>query len=175
MQPLLFFLPVFFMYYLTTRLNRKRFRGLLVAVLTPAFLAMLLFAGGVLMASMADRVTRLSPPYKSLAARIEENGFTSGTIITNDHRIGGNFRLHFRGSPVLVSGMMDLPLDSTRNVMIIWNADKSDDLPEDLAAYAERRIGVELDKSEAHYVEEPLMYWEGKTMRLGYYIVKSKE
>lgn len=171
MQPLLFFLPIFFMYYLATRLNRKRFRGLLAVTLTPALFAMALFSGGVLLASKADRATRLSPPYRTLAEGIQEEGFTDGTIITNDHRIGGNFRLHFKGSTVLVSGMMDLPFDSTRSGLIIWNANKSNDLPENLAAYAEERIGVELDMLDTHYVEEPLMYWEGKTMELGYIII----
>ena len=170
LQPLLFFLPVYFVYYLSSRIDRKRFKGLLAATVTPALLAMLAFSGSVLLASKTGRATRLSPPYRSMAAHILHDGFEGGTIITDDHRIGGNFRLFFKGSSVLVPGMMEVPVTATDPVLLLWNAERSEAPPEHLMAWAEELLETRLDASGARYVEKPMLYWEGKTMRLGYYI-----
>jgi hypothetical protein len=171
MQPLLFFLPVFFMHYLASRLNKKRFKALIGATLLPAALAMLLFPGSVLLASKADRVTRLSPPYRAMAARIEDEGFSKGIIITNDHRIGGNFRLHFRQSPVLVTRMLKSPFDADDPALIVWNADRNDLPPEELSDLAQQLLKVPLDKSMIRYVEEPMLYWKERKMKLGYVVI----
>ena len=172
LQPLLFFLPVYFVYYLSPRIDRKRFKGLLAATVIPALLAMLAFSGSVLMASKTGRATRLSPPYQSMAAHILHDGFEGGTIITDDHRIGGNFRLSFKGSSVLVPGMMEVPVTATDPALLLWNADRSEARPERLLTYAENLLGVRLDTAQVKYVEKPMLYWEGRTMRLGYYIIK---
>jgi len=172
MQPLLFFLPVYFMHYLSARIDQKRFRFMLVTTMIPAVLAVLIFSGGILLASKTDRPTRQSPPYKSMASRIQNDGFQGGTIITNDHRIGGNFRLSFKGSSILVPGMLEVNFRRADPVLILWNADKSKLLPEELGHYAEELLNVALDPERIRYVEKSLLYWEGKTMRLGYFIIE---
>ena len=172
LQPLLFFLPVFFIYYLGPRIDRKRFKGLIAATVVPAFLAMLTFSGSVLLASKTGKATRLSPPYRSMAAQILKDGFKGGTIITGDHRIGGNFRLFFKGSPILVPGMMEVPIKSSDPTLVLWNAEKSEAAPDRLVTYVDELLEVRLDTYGARYVEKPMLYWEGKTMRLGYYIIK---
>jgi len=172
MQPLLFFLPVYFMHYLSARIDQKRFRFMLVTTMIPAVLAVLIFSGGILLASKTDRPTRQSPPYKSMASRIQNDGFQGGTIITNDHRIGGNFRLSFKGSSILVPGMLEVNFRRADPVLILWNADKSKLLPEGLGHYAEELLNVALDPERIRYVERSLLYWEGKTMRLGYFIIE---
>jgi 4-amino-4-deoxy-L-arabinose transferase-like glycosyltransferase len=172
LQPLLFFLPVYFIYYLNPRINGKRFRGLLVVTLIPAMMAMFVFSGGVLLASKTGRATRLSPPYRSMAAHILLEGFEGGTIITDDHRIGGNFRLFFKGSTVLVPGMMEIPVRVTDPALLLWNAERSEAPPERLLTYTEKLLEVRLDRSTARFVEKPMLYWENRTMRLGYYIIE---
>jgi len=172
LQPFLFFLPIFFMHYLSPRIDNKRFRWLLALTVIPAVLAMLTFSGSVIMASKTNKETRLSPPYRAMAAHILNDGFDGGTIITDDHRIGGNFRLFFKGSPVLVPGMMEMPIRRENPTLILWNAERSEAPPERLMAWAEELLGTRLETSEARYVEKPVLYWEGKTMRLGYYIIK---
>lgn len=174
LQPLLFFLPVYFVYYLSPRIDRKRFKGLLAATVVPALLAMLAFSGSVLLASKTGTATRLSPPYRSMAAHILHDGFEGGTIITDNHRIGGNFRLFFKGSSVLVPGMMEVPVTATDPALLLWNADRSDLPPEQLASYAEELLEMKLDKTRTRYVEKPLLYWEEKTMRLGYVIIAAR-
>jgi 4-amino-4-deoxy-L-arabinose transferase-like glycosyltransferase len=171
MQPLLFFLPIFFMHYLAPKLNQKRFRGIVATTLVPALLAMLLFSGGVLFASRAERATRLSPPYRSMALKIQGKGFTGGTIITNDHRIGGNFRLHFKESNVLVTRMPQVPFGASDPTLILWNADKSELPPEELKEFSEQLLHTSLNNLQTVYVEEPLLYWPDETMTLGYILI----
>jgi len=174
LQPLLFFLPIFFLYYLGARIDRKRFKGLIAATMVPALLAMLVFSGGVLLASKTGKAMRQSPPYRSMAAQILQNGFNGGTIITVDHRIGGNFRLFFKGSSVLVPGMMEVPTKSSDPTLVLWNAERSEAPPERLVTYVNKLLEVKLDTSEARYVEKPMLYWKGRTMRLGYFIIKGR-
>jgi hypothetical protein len=107
-----------------------------------------------------------------MASRIQNDGFQGGTIITNDHRIGGNFRLSFKGSSILVPGMLEVNFRRADPVLILWNADKSKLLPEGLGHYAEELLNVALDPERIRYVEKSLLYWEGKTMRLGYFIIE---
>jgi 4-amino-4-deoxy-L-arabinose transferase-like glycosyltransferase len=172
LQPLLFFLPVYFVYYLSPRIDRKRFKGLLAATVIPALLAMLAFSGSVLMASKTGRATRLSPPYQAMAVHILNEGFEGGTIITDDHRIGGNFRLFFKESSVLVPGMMEVPVRTTDPALLLWNADRSEARPERLLTYAENLLGVRLDTAQVKYVEKPMLYWEEKTKKLGYIVIQ---
>jgi 4-amino-4-deoxy-L-arabinose transferase-like glycosyltransferase len=172
LQPFLFFLPIFFVYYLSPRIDGKRFKGLIAATLIPAFLAMLAFSGSVLLASKTGRTTRLSPPYRSMATHILQEGFEEGTIITNDHRIGGNFRLSFKGSTILVPGMMEMATESSDPTLVLWNAERSEAPPEHLVKYVEEMLEIRLDTSEARYVEKPMLYWKERTMRLGYFIIK---
>jgi 4-amino-4-deoxy-L-arabinose transferase-like glycosyltransferase len=174
MQPLIFFLPVYFMYYLNSRIDQKRFRALVVITLVPAILAMLTFSGNVLLASKTGRSTRLSPPYQAMAAHLLKEEFKGGNIITNDHRIGGNFRLTFKGSPILVHGMTEVSINKAVPTLVLWNADRSDLPPEHLTVYAEELLEVELDIAGVRYVEKPLLYWEGRTMKLGYIIIAAQ-
>lgn len=171
MQPLLFYLPVLFMCYLASRLNRERFRAFTAATMVSAVLAMILFTGGVLLASTAGRSTRLSPPYKALAERITEDGFAGGTIITDDHRIGGNFRLHFKDSPILVTGMIRVPYSAEKPALVVWDADRSELPPEELTDFVKSLLKVPVDEADVHYAEENYLYWEGKKMKLGYIII----
>ena len=174
MQPLLFFMPVFFMHFLGSRLDSRRFHGLLAVTLIPALLAPLVFSGGVILASKTGRVTRQSPPYKAFAEGIRGAGFERGTIITNDHRIGGNFRLHFKNSPVLVTRMVEVPFSSGEPALILWKADKNEKPPEPLEVFAGRLLNLTLDGADIRYLEEPMLYWEDKTMKLGYIIIEAK-
>lgn len=172
MQPVLFFLPVFSMYYLNSRLNRERFYALLTLTLIPGFLAMVVFSGSVLLAGITGKENRLSPPYRALAARIQEEGFEGGFIITDDHRIGGNFRLYFKDSTVIVPGMMEVPYPVRDRTLLIWDADRSELPPKGLSAYIERSLGTDLDPTRINYVEKPLLFWKERQMRLGYYIIE---
>ena len=147
---------------------------MIAATVVPAFLAMLAFSGSVLLASKTGKVTRLSPPYRAMAAQILKDGFKGGTIITGDHRIGGNFRLFFKGSPILVPGMMEVPIKSSDPTLVLWNAERSETAPDRLVTYVDELLEVSLDTSGARYVEKPLLYWEGKTMRLGYFIIEGR-
>jgi 4-amino-4-deoxy-L-arabinose transferase-like glycosyltransferase len=174
LQPILFFLPIFFMYYLNSRIDRKRFRTLLAIALVLALLVPLIFSGGVLMVSKTGKASRLTPPYQAMAAHIRSEGFEGGTIIAKDHRVGGNFRLSFKDSTIRVVKIMELPVDKKDPALIIWNADKSETPPQNLATLTKELLEIDIEKYEARYVEKPMLYWKEKSMRLGYYIIKQE-
>ena len=44
---------------------------------------------------------RLEVPYKELASRLTETGFTGGTILAGDEHIAGNLRTHFPGARIV--------------------------------------------------------------------------
>jgi 4-amino-4-deoxy-L-arabinose transferase-like glycosyltransferase len=172
LAPLLFFLPVYLVSrfsHLITTAKYKIFMSISVAVI---LFMTVLFPARVFLASKTGRALRYNFPYRDLTAELRGSGFNGGNIFAEDHRVGGNLRLQFPGSPVHVPERPDVAPSPEGPHLIVWDARNSDTVPAGLLEYAIHRIGSDVKDLEPGYVEAPMLYFKEKNMRLGYYLIE---
>jgi 4-amino-4-deoxy-L-arabinose transferase-like glycosyltransferase len=171
LAPLLFFLPIYIVWYFRDRITMVRYRVFLSLAACVLVLMMALFPGRALFASRTGKVLRYNYPYSALTSQITEAGFDGGNIFAEDHRVGGNMRLHFPESAVNVPGRIKVPIQSKRKTLVVWDATDSDLVPPRLLDYVRVRTNLSFNDSELRYVAAPMLHFEGMSMRLGYYIL----
>lgn len=103
LHPFLFLVPLYFF----IRFGNRAFRSLR----TNIFLGIVVFcavstlfsiSGRIFFASNRGKYVRLNYPYRQLAAAIRKNGFNKGLIVAENHVMGGDLKLYFPDSLVVV-------------------------------------------------------------------------
>jgi len=130
MQPLLFFVPLYLLLKLRSRINRGSVRRLLVVAGVCAAASLSALGGRVLLADAFGEYTRFNTPFDALAEEIRARGFERGVILTDHHWMAGNLRLRFPESVVLTPGYKHLPFSRRAPVLIVWQGES---MPIDLA------------------------------------------
>jgi hypothetical protein len=117
--------------------------------------------------------------YAGVTDRLKSAGFTGGTIIADDHHVGGNLRTYFRDSRLFTLKFEDFapPRRAAANggetkgqCLMIWDAAQDGpELPEDMLGFARIRLGVHVDEAQAPgLIELPYRHSTKRFLKLGY-------
>lgn len=172
LAPLLFFLPVYLVSRLSRYITDRRYNAFVFISTLMIILITVLFPARVFMASWTGRALRFNYPYNVLSADLIKSGFNGGNIYAEDHRIGGNLRLHFPESSVNVPGWPEVPEREDRLKLVVWDAQKTGTIPPGLQEYVVKRTGITLEGLNPSYVTAPMLYDEDRKMTVGYYLIK---
>jgi len=168
LAPLLFFFPVFLMAKYGHRITKRGhilFVSLAVSVMV---LTLVLFTGRVLLASRVGEATRFNHPYGALSDLIRDSGFKKGNIFAEDHRVGGNLRLHFPESTVNIPGRPPVPLLENSPLLIAWDASREEKIPPSLLNSVKAATGKSGLCENTGSIEAPMLRFENKVFRLGF-------
>lgn len=110
-------------------LSISRFGRLALAIAVFALVARL---ANMFVLDPVCKICRWGVPYEGLAAALREVDASGATIVTLDHELGGNLRVHFPQNPVvLVRGARAIPADARLDrgkLVLVWsNAAKGAD------------------------------------------------
>lgn len=117
--------------------------------------------------------------YAGVSQKLRQAGFEAGTILADDHHVGGNLRSHFPDSRLFTLKFEDYvpPRRKAANggaaegqCLVIWDAaQEGPAMPEDMLGFARIRLGVHLeDARPAGLIEQPFLLDTGRALRLGF-------
>jgi len=172
LAPLLFFLPVYMVTRYRSRITRPRSIVFVSLATTVMILLLAMFPARVLLASKTGKALRLNHPYGALSSGLRAAGFEGGNIVTEDHRVGGNLRIYFPESSVNVPGRPPVPTRENEPLLVAWDATNGDLAAPSLLDYVRNTTGLAPGEENPRYVEAPMLYFEDRTMTLGYYIME---
>ena len=172
MQPLLFVVPIYFFAaikpgLITANAQRRFFR---VAGAT-ALLILAVMGLRVLGAGVIDDCSDHNYPSKRLAEELRTAGFSDGLIITEPHVLAGNLRLQFPHSVVVaprMAGVASGELEPGTPVALVWDKQRSPQLPQSIRDYSEVEFGVRVPELKAVDLDLPCRYANSLSVRVGY-------
>jgi 4-amino-4-deoxy-L-arabinose transferase-like glycosyltransferase len=123
MQPLLFFVPLYLLLKLRSRINRRSVRRLLFVSCACAVASVVALGGPVILADQFKSYTRFNAPFDSLAGDMRAHGFDGGVILADHYWTAGNLRLRFPQSIVLTPGYRRLPFPRGEPVLVVWQGE----------------------------------------------------
>jgi hypothetical protein len=170
-QPIVFLGAIWAALFVRPRLNsqtEKRFSG---AVLLVAVLVLTILPGIPLAASVTNRPTRLNAPYAALCAELKGRVGVPPAILASTRWVGGNLRLKFPSSRVVVPELKIVKVDPRAPCLVVWDASKSPGLPQRLIDLVVETRGGRISDRDALYVEAPFKYTRAKNARLGYLVL----
>jgi len=166
--PLLYPVPIYLVAVVQERLGHRPFRRLLVCSGVVAGVIMLALPGRIVLARYAGSYSRMNYPYDQLAGQLRSAGFRGGIIVAENHQLGGNLKLRFPESRVVVAGFGPLPAANDQQLLIVWDAVRSGGVPRSLSP-----VVASLPASANGYIrqaEAPANYVPQRTERLAYII-----
>lgn len=170
LQPLLFVVPIlFFSRVPEEKLTTGRFKVFLSVVAVAAIAIYIAFTVRVLGASYIDRFSRMSYPFSLMADDIRSTGFQSGLIISNNRFLAGNMHIQFPKSPAVIPDyhFEDLPeTEGQNNGIVIWKADNTGSIPEDLSTFLSQKYGVTSADHSIEFFEHLYKYGRTETVKL---------
>jgi len=175
LAPLLFFFPVFMMAKYGHRITKRGHAVFVSLVVLIMVLTLVLFAGRVLMASRIGEATRFNHPYGALSGLIRESGFQKGNIFAEDHRVGGNLRLHLPETSVNIPGRPPVPLLENSPLLVAWDASREEKIPPSLLDLVKTETGKTGLCENAGFIEAPMLHFEKKMFRLGFCVVDDEQ
>jgi len=170
LQPLLFVAPIFFFARLPREvITAKRFKIFLSITGTAALAIYLAFTIRVVGASYIGNFCRLNYPYNTVAAEMRRIGFDTGLIISDDRFVAGNLHLQFPTSTALIPEYrFETLVDKDRYVQaaVVWQANSSLDIPEDLSGFIDKTYGIGLSNYPIYYMTHPYHFARTETLTL---------
>lgn len=127
--------------------------------------------------AVTDRCGRcyLQWDYAAVADKLRAAGFARGTIVADDHHVGGNLRTHFARSPMYTLRYPDFVPRNRRSggdgqCLLIWDAAEDGVLlPDDIADFVKIRLGVlPDDRHAAGVIEQHFRRSVRRAIKLGY-------
>jgi hypothetical protein len=127
--------------------------------------------------AVTDRCGRcyLQWDYAAVADKLRAAGFARGTIVADDHHVGGNLRTYFAESPMYTLRYPDFVPGNRRaggdgQCLLIWDAvEDGPSLPDDIADFVKIRLGVRADDARAAgVIEQRFRRSARRTIKLGY-------
>ncbi len=131
--PLLYPIPICLVALVQGKLGVSPFRRLLACAGVAAVLVLAALSGRILFARYAGSYGRMNYPYDQLAGLLRSAGFRSGIIVSENHQLGGNLKLRFPDSRVVVPGFEPLPAAVDQQLLIVWDAAGSVGVPRSLS------------------------------------------
>ncbi len=114
--------------------------------------------------------------YAAVAVKLRAAGFASGTIVAEDHHVGGNLRTRFPQTRIYqVQWPLYTPASPPRQgaCLVIWDAERRGAaLPADMAAFLVRRFALDPAQAPAPRALEALYYGSARrTLKLGFILI----
>lgn len=115
--------------------------------------------------------------YAGVAKKLRAAGFTHGTIVADDHHVGGNLRTYFPDAPMYSLKFPDFVpprrAPGSGQCVALWDAAaEGDELPDDILDFLKIRLGVSVDPAPtARIIELPYRGSDTRMLRLGYVLL----
>lgn len=169
--PLLAVVPMYAAVWLSTRAGEERVRwfGRIGAV--AALVALVALPAAAPLASLTGKFTRLNAPYAAFAAALRARGVSPEVIVAENRLVGGNLKLFFQASRVVVPELPASPRPPRARLLVAWDATRRAEMPATLAAFVAERFGGDLASSPPLYIEAVQKYSRTRMMRLGYVLL----
>jgi 4-amino-4-deoxy-L-arabinose transferase-like glycosyltransferase len=167
--PLLYPVPIYLISLLQDKLGLRQFRRVLVCSGVTAGFILLALPGRILLARHVGSYSRMNAPYDLLAVDLRKSGFIGGVIAAESDLVGGNLKLRFPESRVVVPGFEKVPASNTVPVLLVWDATGREGVPERLSSLV-ASLSLE-GRVEVRYTEAPALYMPERKVRLGFILV----
>lgn len=175
MHPLLFLFPIWFLAHLDrAALGPKRERTFLLAAAAVAILMLGVMAFRSFVAPVTGPHSRIDQPLDLVAQEIRGLGVSTARIVAAHYHLAGALRLHFPASQVFAPRPdLAIPVPGPGPALLVWDAARSDAVPEILNAYLPgRRPDPSVGDGAPTYVETPYAGVPGGRYRLGLLVVR---
>jgi lipopolysaccharide core galacturonosyltransferase RgtB len=112
--------------------------------------------------------------YAAVAQKLRADGFARGTILADDHHVGGNLRTYFPDAPMYSLKFPDFvpPRRTPGNgqCVALWDAAaEGDELPDDITDFLKIRLGGDIDPMPpTRIIELPYRGSTTRMLKLGY-------
>jgi 4-amino-4-deoxy-L-arabinose transferase-like glycosyltransferase len=170
LQPLLFVFPILLVAWARPHLTDRAVKALFALAAVLAATVLLLINGTVLGANALNRAHNLNLPQAALAAELRAAGFQNGTVIADGFMTGGNLKLQFPRSRVVVPGFGDEAPAPAGPKLIVWSA-RDGALPEEFLEYAARVAGTDRAALRPRSVEVACRNGPRRSERLGFVLL----
>lgn len=122
-----------------------------------------------------DDYTRLHLPSQALAAQLRTAGFDGGIVVADSYLTGGNLRLFYPASTVVVPqrGLVSRQaVHPAVPCLVVWDANKNEAMPARLANHlGDRADAVSAPPPPSGQVSAALLFADDRWHRLGYVIL----
>jgi hypothetical protein len=112
--------------------------------------------------------TRVNYPFDELAEVLSGEGVSGTNLITHNTWFAGNLLIRFPSSRAYVPGYVLPPPASGRGVLAVWDAVRSESLPEEIREDLESRFGLDPEGLEPTYLVIPYRFGAGREAKVGY-------
>jgi hypothetical protein len=171
MIPFLFLVPLFFFSGAGgAPLNRRKARWFRRLALAAAALTLLISGFRALLGPTLGATTRVNYPFDDVAAELERGGFRGGYLLAHNAWFAGNLLRRFPGARAYVPGFVlpDPDVGSGQTVLAVWDAVRSEGLPEEMREDLAGRFGLDPAGAEPMYSVFPYNFGAGRETRIGY-------
>lgn len=163
--PVLFPVPLYLIAVFQERLGVRQLGKLVLCTGVVAIAVLVAMPGRIVLASYTGSLGRMNYPYDSLAKELRKGGFSSGTIVADSYQLGGNLRLRFPESRIVVPAQGSVATADTGPFLLVWDATGFNGVPEWTISYSGSSDLI--GDGEVRYMEAPSLYAPGHKARLG--------
>jgi hypothetical protein len=169
MIPFLFMVPLWFFAGAGKReldLTRSRWFRRLAA--SAAVLTLVASALRALLGPTLGVTTRVNYPFDAVAQRLSDSGTGRVNLLTHNTWFAGNLLKRIPEGRAYVPGYVLPEPDGDWPVLVVWDAVRSEPLPEDVREDLTSRFGLDPAGVEAEYFTLPYKFGAGREARVGY-------
>ena len=174
LQPLLLALPILLAGRIRPQWESRGVTALIALAGASAATVWLVSGATVLGASLLGRAHNLNIPYPALAEELRRAGFHQGAIFAADTRIGGNLRLHFPRSRVLIPESPSGERPAAGQTLIVWAANASPAAPAGFLDTAARRCRLDPADLRPQFCEVAADNGPKRSERLGFVLITAR-
>jgi len=167
MQPLLFLIPIYFSLRFWQALDASKIRKFVIVSRGVALVVLVLLPLDTLSGSFRKKQTRLNAPYSALLKQLEPH-FHPRLIVAENRLVGGNLRLKFPNSDVLVPELARFPFANDTPGLIVWGVTDKTNMSPQFARFVSKVLQADISQAKAGYLESPYKYSNEQLMRLGF-------
>ncbi len=168
LEPLLFFVPIYLLTIADRRVNWSVFRKFAILTSVTSLLALTILHVRIPMAGLFDEVLPLNYPGPDIADNLREMGFSEGTIVAENQVVGGNMRLSFPTSQVVVPFKMEDIRPDDRPIIVVWEPVRGEVIPKFLAEFVSSNFNVDPSSIDHGLTSAPYLYVRQKRATLMY-------
>ena len=171
LQPLLFVHPILLVAWARSQFSPGRKKILLAGTALVMVLIPLVLYGSVAGARFTRRPTNWNAPYPALCAQMRAAGFERGVILAERTIDGGNLKLVFPESIVLVPDLDQFSIPTNGPVLLVWNPGKDGAASAAFLEFALRRCGAEASQLIPRNVTASVQYFPARQQTLRFAIL----
>ncbi len=112
--------------------------------------------------------TRVNYPFDAVAERLSDVGSGSAYLLTHNTWFAGNLLKRFPQTRAYVPGYVFPDPAQGRPVLVVWDAVRSEPLPEEVREDLVSRFGLDPNGFEPDYFSLPYKFGAGREARVGY-------